>query len=89
MISSNSNPKVKQIVQWRDSAKERRSAKVFLVEGFKMYEEAPPGDIREVYLTPEALERAQGHPGLREKLEGTGYETVSPEIGRASCRERV
>ena len=82
MISSNSNPKVKQIVQWRDSAKERRSAKVFLVEGFKMYEEAPPGDIREVYLTPEALERAQGHPGLREKLEGTGYETVSPEAFR-------
>ena len=33
MISSNSNPKVKQIVQWRDSAKERRSPLFFYTSG--------------------------------------------------------
>lgn len=82
MITSSSNPKVKQIVQWRDSARERHGAKVFLVEGFKMYEEAPEKDVREVYLTPEALEKAGADSALREKLVRTGYETVSPEAFR-------
>mgnify|MGYP001054274534 CR=1 FL=1 len=59
MITSNSNPKVKQVAQWQDSAKERRSAGIFLAEGFKMYREAPEECIREVYLTPEALEKAE------------------------------
>lgn len=89
MITSSSNPKVKQIVQWRDSAKERHNAKVFLVEGFKMYEEAPEGDIREVYLTPEALEKAQNDSAFRKKLERTGYETVSPEAFRKMSDTQV
>lgn len=82
MITSSSNPKIKQIVQWRDSAKERHSAKVFLAEGMKMYQEAPEGDIRETYLTPEAEGKAQDDSTLWEKLNRTGYETVSPEAFR-------
>lgn len=82
MITSNSNSKVKQVAQWQASAKERRGAGVFLAEGFKMFREAPEGGIREVYLTPEALEKAEGSPDLREKLERTGWETVAPEAFR-------
>ncbi len=77
MITSITNPRVKQIVQWQTKARERRDAGVYLAEGFKMYEEAPEEDIREVFLSEEALKKAEESTGIREKLDRTGYETVS------------
>lgn len=77
MITSNSNPRIKQIVQWQTKAKERRAAGIFLVEGFKMFLEAPEGQIREVYLSEDAVGKALAHAGIREKLRRTGYETVT------------
>lgn len=82
MITSSSNPKVKQVVQWQAKAKERRSAGVFLVEGFKMYEEAPGEDIREVYVSEGALEKALAQPAVRKKLNDSGYETVREDVFR-------
>ena len=41
MITSSSNRKVKQVAQWRDRADKRREAGIFLVEGFKVFLEAP------------------------------------------------
>lgn len=82
MITSSSNAKVRQIVQWQTKAKERRQAGIFLAEGFKMFGEAPEGDIREVYLSGEALEKVPGLPGIRSKLDRVGYETVSDEVFR-------
>lgn len=80
MITSSSNPKVKQVVLWQNKAKERRNAGIFLVEGFKMYEEAPEDRIQEVYLSEDALEKADAQPGIREKLTRTGYEVVSVDL---------
>lgn len=85
MITSNSNPRVKQVAQWQTKSKERRSAGIFLVEGFKMYEEAPKERIREVYVSKEVLEKIWSEPEMacvKEKLEETGYETVAPEVFR-------
>lgn len=82
MITSHSNPKVKQVAQWQTSARERRREGIFLSEGFKMCEEAPEEDIREIYATQEALEKAKAQPVLGAKLERVGYETVSPEVFR-------
>lgn len=82
MITSNSNPKVKQVVQWQTKAGERRRAGIFLAEGFKMYEEAPEKTIREVYLSEEISDRASLSAAVREKLNRTGYETVSAEVLR-------
>ena len=53
MITSTANPKIKQVVQWQTKSKERSRSKVFLVEGFKMFEEAPEESILEVYLSEE------------------------------------
>ena len=50
MITSSSNAKVKQVIQWQNKAKERRAAGVFLTEGSKMFEEAPVSSIIEVYF---------------------------------------
>ena len=57
MITSCANAKVKQVIQWQNKAKERRSAGIFLTEGFKMFEEAPGESMQQIYLTEEALER--------------------------------
>lgn len=82
MITGVTNPRVKQIVQWQTKPRERRSAGIYLVEGFKMYEEAPEEDIREVYVSEEALRKAGENSALLEKLGRTGYETVSGEVFR-------
>lgn len=80
MITSSANPKVKQVVQWQTKAKERRSAGIFLTEGFKLLEEAPEELIKEIYLTREAAERARTRTTLQEKLDKAGYEIVSQEL---------
>lgn len=82
MITSNSNPRVKQVVQWQTRAKERQDAGIFLAEGFKMFEEAPVERIREVYISDEVPDRIAGQPAIREKLNRTGYEVVSAEVFR-------
>ena len=80
MITSNSNPRVKQIVQWRNKAKERAGAGIFLTEGFKMFGEAPQELIREVYISVDILRREEPGWDIREKLDR--YETVSEEVFR-------
>lgn len=82
MITSNSNPKIKQIVQWQAKARERRAAGVFLVEGFKMFLEAPEEKIREVYLWEDVAQKVQEYPEIREKLKKTGFETVASGVFR-------
>lgn len=85
MITSASNQRVKQIVQWQTKAKARRQDDVFLAEGPKMYEEAPRELIREVYLTETFLGNLRGRReqtaiNIEEKLQATGYELVTEEI---------
>ena len=89
MISSHSNPKVKQVAQWQTNSGKRREEGVFLAEGFKMCEEAPERDVREIYITQEALEKSGTQPALREKLERIGYETVSSEVFRKMSDTRT
>lgn len=80
MITSCSNAKVKQVIQWQNKARERRDAGIFLAEGFKMFEEAPRESIQQVYLTEEARQRISGSPETGRKLENVGYEIVSKEV---------
>lgn len=82
MITSLTNQKVKQVALWQRKARERREAGVFLAEGFKMFEEAPQTSVLEVYLTEDALDRAEGDFKLCDKLRDTGYEEVSEEVFR-------
>ncbi len=82
MITSSSNPRVKQIVQWQNKARERRDAGIFLTEGFKMFGEAPEDRILEVYIADDTWDRAAAIPGMREKLSRTGCETVTSELFR-------
>lgn len=85
MITSSNNAKVKQVVQWQTKVKERRKDHVFLAEGVRMCEEAPVKSVREVYLTEELEQKLRqnaqnGDTAFWDKLQQTGYETVSPEV---------
>lgn len=92
MISSTSNQKVKQIVRWREKSRERKADGVFVAEGSKMFLEAPLDWLREVYVSQtllESLEKSADSAlaagvsrgaALWEKLERTGFETVSDEV---------
>ncbi len=80
MITSGSNSRVKQVIQWQKSAKERDGAGVFPAEGFKMFEEVPEESVREVYISQAAYERICSSPALKEKLNATGYEFASDDI---------
>ncbi len=85
MITSTSNQKVKQLVQWQTRAKARRQDGIFLAEGLKMYEEAPRELIQEVYLTEaflQSLRERQQRAAvyIEEKLKETGYELVAEEV---------
>lgn len=85
MITSTSNQKVKQIIQWQTKARTRRQDDLFVAEGLKMYEEAPMELIREVYLTESLLQRMENRQDpayiiIEEKLKCTGYELVSEEV---------
>jgi len=80
MITSSSNSKIKQVIQWQTKAKERRSAGIFLTEGFKMYEEAPVESVQEVYVAESALEKCKADSKLMDKLARTGYEVVADSL---------
>ena len=80
MITSISNQRVKQVVQWQNKSKERRRSGVFLAEGFKMLEEAPDEWIKEIYISEESLEKAEADTFIWKKLASAGYETVSSEV---------
>lgn len=90
MITSAANARIKQVVQWQTKAKERKKDKVYLVEGYKMYEEAPEESILEVYISEDAAKKVfeeaedgkQNQSRLRDKLVKTGYEIVSADIFR-------
>ncbi len=51
MITSTSNPKIKQLVQLQKKKKLRDEKGIFLVEGIRMFEETPMELIQEVYAS--------------------------------------
>ena len=88
MISSTANSRVKRVASLREKSRERTRENVFIVEGIKMFEEAPTDKIKEVYYMEEKL-LGQGFddrfPGLKEKIQacaraGAAIETVTEEV---------
>lgn len=86
MITSVANQKVKRIVQLNKKSSERKKEGVFIVEGIKMFLEAPEEDLDGIYV-PEGFFADGGKWNLEgrfgaalKKLERNGYETVSDEV---------
>lgn len=78
VITSAANQHVKQVIAWQTKSKERRKDKVFLVEGVKMFEEAPESRILEVYVSESAYEKA--NEDIKNKLDRVGFNLITDDI---------
>ena len=80
MITSTSNQQVKHLQQLAKKARERNEQGVFLVEGIKMFQEAPDEKIRKVYIS-KSLYDEKGQAFLRnheyEVLDDRVFQAVS------------
>ena len=79
MITSISNAQVKQVCAYVQKAKERRKDRIFVVEGPRMFEEAPVDRIYKVYATKSFCDK-HTTDGMGAKLKETGFEVVSDEV---------
>ena len=75
MITSTVNARVKRLVNLSKKAKLRYKENVFIVEGIKMFLEAPSEWIKEVYVSERFLEK-----NPLERLKKLQYEVVSDEV---------
>lgn len=79
MITSTSSKQVKNLINLTKKAKERNKQGVFIVEGRKMFEEAPKEWVLLVYVS-ETFLQSEEHQKL---LEGYEYEVLSDAVFRA------
>lgn len=66
MITSLSNGRIRHLVQLRDKSRVRNKEGLFIAEGIRMYKEAPPAALREIYVSEglwEFLEGRRDTPG--------------------------
>ncbi|MDD4538762.1 MAG: RNA methyltransferase [Lentisphaeria bacterium] len=90
-ISSVQNPKIKQIVKWRDRRDRDRDQKV-LVEGYRALTRAIAGNypIDELYVCPE-LFQGENEGALIAELEQRGatiYDVTAPAFHKMAYRDR-
>ncbi|MDO4941290.1 MAG: RNA methyltransferase [Lachnospiraceae bacterium] len=74
MIESKQNQQIRNIIKLSRQAKERRKQKVFLVEGIRMFREAPKDQIVKVYATQDFYDKN------RNLFQGIEYELVSDKV---------
>lgn len=76
MITSAANSKVKNIIKLQKKARARKEQNSFVVEGIKMFQEAPEKQIKEVYISKSLFEKST----LMEKLSRLSYEVVEDSV---------
>jgi TrmH family RNA methyltransferase len=79
MITSTSNQQMKNLAALMKKAKERKKQRSFVVEGIKMFQEAPGESVRSVYVS-ESFVAESSHQAV---LEGYSYEVVADSVFRA------
>lgn len=81
MITSSSNSRIKNVMQLTSKARARKEQHSFVVEGVKMFLEAPIERIKEVYVSETLLKRILLEKGsLFERLQQIEYEVVTDDV---------
>lgn len=80
MITSAANEKIKHVGALTQKAGLRREEGLFLIEGTRLFQEAPLSQIKEVYVSESYLKNIDKKMG--KLLEKTGFEEVSEQIFR-------
>lgn len=78
MITSISNSQVKHVMKLQKKSRARKEEGLFLVEGVKMYREAPREWIWKTFVSREFLEKQEA-----EVLEGRKFEVVENQVFKA------
>lgn len=83
MISSTSNPQIKNLLQLQAKPKERQEQNAFVAEGIKMFEEARDGGhLLKAYVTEQLYEeKEKGCPGY---FKGISCEIVTEQVMKAA-----
>ncbi|MBQ8857514.1 MAG: RNA methyltransferase [Lachnospiraceae bacterium] len=76
MITSTANAQVKNLAQLIKKSKARTEQGVYVVEGVKMFQEAPGEEIVKAYISEELYEKGT----LKNSLEGISYEVLKNEV---------
>ncbi len=91
MITSTSNKRIKNVIALLSKAKERKKQQAFVVEGIKMFAEAPDFWIKEVYISEELDMELAENSILADKvkelsdLPGVVIETVATDVFDKMC----
>lgn len=84
MITSAANAKVKNVIKLQKKSRERHRQNAFVVEGIRMFKEAPIHMISEIYLSKTLHEKGTLKKELRalteEKASGLSIETVEDAV---------
>lgn len=82
MISSTANSKVKRLVALVQKAKLRKEEQLFVVEGIRMFREAPAEWIREVYVSETFLQKCEqeNDTELIQRIKKYQYEIFTDEV---------
>lgn len=83
MITSTANKNVKRVMQLGKKAGQRRKEDVFIVEGIKMFLEAPECQIREIYVSLSFMQAVGNNESMKDvvhKLTQCGYEETTDEV---------
>lgn len=76
MITSQSNVRIKNIVQLNTSTKTRSEQRLYIIEGIKMFKEAPIEDIVQVFVSASFYEKAE----YRALIAEYPYEVVEDSV---------
>ncbi|SFG55412.1 RNA methyltransferase, TrmH family [Lachnospiraceae bacterium C7] len=76
MITSSSNQHVKKLAMLFKKSRERKKEKVFIVEGIKMFKEAPKDWVQQVYVSETFYENEENRPYFEE----FSYEVLSDSV---------
>ena len=82
MISSTANNKVKRLAALMQKAKMRREEQVFVVEGVRMFREAPAKWVKDVYVSESFLQKHGNEADLKALLAQYHYEVMTDEVFR-------
>ncbi len=73
MITSADNKRIKNVIALLEKNKARKEQDAFVIEGIKLFSEAPTEDISEVYIS-------ESYAGPREKLDKLPFDVVKDEV---------
>ena len=89
VITSTGNARIRNVINLKNKAKERREQDLFLVEGIRMFLEAPADRIIQVYLSESFYRKNGKNAQVQKLLSACSFELVSDAVFEAMSDTRT